>query len=166
MLNRLCQGLLATIFLLLVACSQEIKLEKENTENRPKVGQTLPEANLSKVSSEEELTLESFPDFPEDIDGCSCYFSRNEKEFNEQKYIYMNDFANISFISINGSLRKLELKKHEEKPISYFIYADSDYELRIETKTKKATDDELDRVTGKITVRNLKNQKVTKSDFI
>ena len=60
-----------------------------------------------KIKPDEEvLTIDTFSTFPPEIDGCSCYFSNDSTEFNKREYIYMNDFAQTSFLKINGVLTK------------------------------------------------------------
>ncbi|MCS7004794.1 MAG: hypothetical protein NZM38_05655 [Cytophagales bacterium] len=54
------------------------------------------------------LSIESFSSFPEEITGCSCYFSNNIDEFAQQNYIYASDFEKVAFLKINGSFEKFE----------------------------------------------------------
>ena len=52
------------------------------------------------------LSIDTFSTFPPEIDGCSCYFSNDSTEFKKGEYIYMNDYAQTSFLKINGVLTK------------------------------------------------------------
>ena len=52
------------------------------------------------------LTLENFSTFPPEIDGCSCYFSKDSTDFAKEQYIFANDFAETSFLKINGKFIK------------------------------------------------------------
>ena len=47
------------------------------------------------------LKLETF-DFPNDIEGCSCYFSKSKEDFDSEKYIYADDYGKKAVIKIDG----------------------------------------------------------------
>ena len=161
------QIVLTTISLLFVAaCSQKESTERNSIEVVSESEQSLAKEIYTHAVQTKDLAFDSFSEFPEEIDGCSCYFSRSAKEFEGQKYIYTNDFANTSFVKVNGELRKLELRKHEEGPISYYIYSDSEYELRVEIKSRQPIEDELDWVTGEMTLNDLKNHKTVKTEYV
>lgn len=73
--------------------------------------------------------LSTFTTVPEEIDGCACYFYLTKQDELNSKYIFVNDFANTAFISINDSLKKFKLKIYKDNT---YIYADSLYNLKIE----------------------------------
>ena len=58
------------------------------------------------IIDNQELTIDTFSTFPPEIDGCSCYFSNDSVDFKNREYIYINDFAQTSFLKINGVLTK------------------------------------------------------------
>src|SRR6476469_6868269 len=75
------------------------------------------------------ISIETFSDFPNEIDGCSCYFSNNESEFKQKKYIYVNNYANLSFMKVNGKMLRFSLSS--EKPNKGKIYENGDYKMQI-----------------------------------
>lgn len=63
--------------------------------------------------------------FPEEIVGCSCYFSDTKENIysNAEKLYYIDDFGKIAFMKINGNLEKFNITKTDsitEKKHSYF----------------------------------------------
>ena len=60
-------------------------------------------------TSAKEIALDSFSEFPPEIDGCACYFSDSEEEFKKSTYIYTDDYGKNAFVSINGVMTKFEL---------------------------------------------------------
>ena len=53
------------------------------------------------------ISIETFTEFPPEIDGCSCYFSANTSDFKAQKYIYADNYQDTGFMKINGAMVKL-----------------------------------------------------------
>jgi hypothetical protein len=74
--------------------------------------------NLEKTSSPKALTnvglvIQPFEKLPEDVDGCSCYFSENIKKFKEGKFIYLDDYSSLAYMRINNRLEKFTLSSRE-----------------------------------------------------
>jgi hypothetical protein len=38
--------------------------------------------------------------FPNEIDGCSCCFSKTQEEYKKKMYVFVNDFAVFAFVKI------------------------------------------------------------------
>jgi hypothetical protein len=93
----------------------------------------------SFAQSDIKIRIDTFSVIPPEIDGCSCYFSCNSKDFKKRAYIYMNDFAQTSFLEINGKLTKftqtdfkiIDRNTTEAKAVS------NDYELIVKVKKGK-----------------------------
>ena len=88
-----------------------------------------------KERKKNDLTLDVFTAFPDEIDGCSCSFYLSEEDEENQKYIFVNDFVSVAFASVNGKLEQFELKKFEESKRSY-LYTNGVYELEIKVTNK------------------------------
>jgi hypothetical protein len=58
---------------------------------------------------ENTIHLSSFGihEFPKALDGCACYFKEKGKE--EERYIYLDDFAQAAFINIGDTFEQLEI---------------------------------------------------------
>ena len=113
---------------------------------------------------EEELTIDTFSTFPPEIDGCSCYFSNDSTEFNKSEYIYMNDFAQTSFLKINGVLTKFTQTDFKEvSKTTTVAKAKSDkYEMTIEVIDGKQSGDETSLKSGTIKLKNKNGITITK----
>jgi hypothetical protein len=124
-------------------------------------------SNEQSLQTGSELSIDSFSEFPSEIDGCSCYFSNDSNEFKSGKYIYVNDFAETSFLSINRAMIKFKQTK--------FITIDSlttevkaiggDYELVIRISKGKETGDEIQIQTGTISIKDKKGKMIVKTFY-
>jgi len=101
-------------------------------------------------------SFETFTKIPDEIDGCSCTFSKNQLDFNNEKYIYANDYAEIAFISINKKLVKFKLVSMKGN-VSH--YSNKDYKLRIDIKSEKPSGEESSILKGIMTLTNKQGQK-------
>ncbi|MDG1915621.1 MAG: hypothetical protein P8I55_13650 [Crocinitomix sp.] len=55
-----------------------------------------------------EISIDSFTEFPPEIDCCACYFSKKFDAFNLGEYIYMDDFrVKFAFMKLDGEMRNL-----------------------------------------------------------
>lgn len=145
---------LGILIFILISCQEKPKEQK-------------PLKISNSESSEELPELDSFSEFPEEVDGCSCYFSKSKDDFKAGKYIYVNDYASLSFISVNGRLLKFELKESSDSLTKRFhIYSSPDYNLKIEIETEKETGDELRWVEGSLILKSLKTNKQKTFKFV
>jgi hypothetical protein len=78
--------------------------------------------------------------FPEEIEGCSCYFSENKEDFNNKKFIYLDQhYSGFAFISIDGKLIQIDLEKENKGDYSVEIEFDKEFQNGDETYWKKGT---------------------------
>jgi len=123
-------------------------------------------SNIIETStvSDQPLSIDTFSTFPNEINGCSCYFSNDSIEFKKGEYIYMNDFAETSFLKINGVLTKftqtdfIEVNKANTKA----KYKSGNYEMTIEVKNGKESGDETMLKSGTIILTDKNGKSVTK----
>ena len=59
----------------------------------------------------DEMVIGTFQEFPPEIEGCACYFSNNEKEFQMEKYICVDDYFKNAYVIIND--KKIKFKSVE-----------------------------------------------------
>lgn len=150
--NKFISTILLIITLtLMFACGQK---HKKMTIDIPTV------TNSEKVQT---FKIDTFSAFPAEIDGCSCYFSNNSTEFKDGKYIYINDFAETSFVKINGVLTKFkqtEFKKVSKSTIVTKFKSDN-YEMTIEVVDGKQSGGETTLKTGTIKVTDKNGKTIT-----
>lgn len=133
-------------------------------------GQVNSSKNVSQIEnskpSDQQLKIDTFSTFPPEIDGCSCYFSNDSIDFKNSTYIFANDFAQISFLKINGFMTKftqIDFKKIDEAN-TYVQYKSEEYEMTIEVKSGKQSGDETQLKTGTIKLTDKKGSTLIK-DF-
>jgi len=122
---------------------------------------------LKNTDDDQVLTIDTFSDFPPEIYDCICIFSNNEIDFKNESYIYMNDYAQLSFLKINGVLTKFiqtESKKIDSlNTIEKF--SSDDYEITVYTKHGEQNGDESWLYTGKIELTNKSGKLITKNFY-
>lgn len=114
-----------------------------------------------------ELIIDTFSTFPPEIEGCSCNFSNNPEEFKKGEYIYINDYADISFLKINGILTRFTQTDFTNvDSTTTIVKAKSEpYELIIEVKEGKQSGEESSFKSGTIKLTDKHNKTVTKTFF-
>ena len=134
-------------------------------------GQSNSNKNISqtdnKVADDQVLTIDTFATFPPEIDGCSCYFSNDSTEFKKGEYIYMNDYAQTSFLKINGVLTKFtqtDFKEIDSLNIKA-KYKNDNYEMTIESKDGIQNGDETWLKTGTIKLTDKSGKTVTRTFY-
>ena len=77
------------------------------------LAENLPESSIEikeeKTAQVEEIQLGTFG-FPAEVEGCSCYFAKNKADFENQKYIYVDDYGKNAFIIANGNQIRFPMK--------------------------------------------------------
>jgi hypothetical protein len=115
----------------------------------------------------DELSIDSFSKFPSEIDGCSCYFSNDSNEFKVGKYIYVNDFADISFLKINGEMTKFKQTKYStiDSLTTEVQASEGEYELIIRISKGRETGEETQLQTGTLILKSKRGKKIVKSFY-
>lgn len=133
-------------------------------------GQSNSEKNATQSTSikpeQQMLTIDTFSTFPPEIEGCGCYFSNDLTAFKNGKYIYMNDFAQTSFLKINGVLTKFTQTDLQEVDSLNVIakFKGDNYILTVESKDEIQNGDETFLKTGTIKLTD-KNGKTIEKTF-
>lgn len=121
---------------LLIACltvwaCKEAKPETEAAKGVPRAGQ---------------LTV--MQGYPEDLQGCSCAFSRNREEYDQQQFIYLEKYGmadstkNFKVISLDGV------------PVRWYSReAPAGFDLEIQYDSERRTDLELREIRGRLILR-------------
>lgn len=112
------------------------------------------EIAVETQDSPHAFTIQSFTEFPEEIMGCSCYFSFDSTEFKNQKYIYAANYDSVAFVNINGNMERFTLTKREEKESNDIesAYKNNHYTLLVFIKDEKQNGYETRLKTGEIRI--------------
>ncbi len=97
------------------------------------------EVNEKKVPSIEleDIQIQVIEKWPDEIDGCSCYSSRNQDELKKREYIYMDDYVDNAFMNISGRIESFRLIKSDtlaSSESSKETWTNERFELIIETE--------------------------------
>lgn len=116
------------------------------------------------TTMEQPFTIDTFSTFPPEIEGCSCYFSNDSAEFKKRAYVYMNDYAQTSFLKINGVLTSFTLTDSKQVSETKTITkAKSDnYEMTMEVIDSIQNGDETWLKTGTIRLTDKAGKTITK----
>lgn len=137
----------------LYACSKE-------NQNIPETSLPAAKADSVVAISSSHLKLDTFG-FPPEVEGCACYFSINKEDFENEKYIYIDDYGNNAFLSINGEKIKIPMAEGDFDPEFFKRTLHSgDYTVQIDGKKIKELD-EVMMFTGSMTVTAKDGSKTT-----
>ncbi len=108
------------------------------------------------------LRFETFTQFPKDIDGCSCYFSKDSTDFKKKKYIFLDNFENIAYIKIKSRMVRLTRTKTEE--FSDFsvktAYTNEEFDLVIKIYEGNSSGEETWMNFGEITLTKKSGEQI------
>ncbi len=104
------------------------------------------------------IKVEPFTEYPQEIDGGSCEFYLNKDDMSNDRYIMVNDFAQQTYLKINGKMELLLLKKDSEKKMEY---SNDSYSVTIEITSNTDTGNESYTLKGIISVKNAKGETVS-----
>lgn len=137
-----------TLFLLLlsmIACNKA----QEKTTIEPEKPQT--------KRKNKGLKIESFKDFPEEIDGAACYFASDKKNFEKERYIYADNIENTCYIKIGGKFIRLELaEKTVDSTGRQFLekFKNDEFELSIDFRQTGDDGDETGIFEGSMSIKH------------
>ncbi|MBK0404895.1 hypothetical protein I5M27_18030 [Adhaeribacter sp. BT258] len=145
--------LFLVLIIFLVSCeSKKDPVKKEPVKQPELVSEKAP---APRPDSPE---LDVLAEFPPEMYGCSCYFARNQQEFKKEQYIYINDYAETSIISVNGKLNKLVLKYQSDSLAKekFYVYANTDYELKVTKEKSRDVAEEVSKIEGQLILKEIK----------
>jgi hypothetical protein len=81
--------------------------------------------------------LQTF-EIPEELQGCSCYFAKNQEDFKNGKYIYADDYGNTAYIKIDNKIVKIPMEEGDFDPSDFNkTISNDDYTITIKGKKVK-----------------------------
>lgn len=98
------------------------------------IGTKTDSAKLASALIVKEVQIDTFSTFPPEIEGCACYYSNNKKDFDNEIYIYADDYNDNAFVWIDGKLTRFTLSKVDTLPHKRTIltWKNKQYELTID----------------------------------
>ena len=105
-------------------------------------------------SNGDTMKVETFTEYPSEIDGGSCAFYLNKRDKDKGRFFMVNDFCDTAYLKINGKMEVLKMKNTSIE--STVEYSNSSYILTIIISEKKDTNDESYTLKGTIKVKSSK----------
>ena len=62
------------------------------------------------IKAVKQINIETFTIIPKDIDGAGCEFFLSSSDKKKSNYIFVNDFADLAYMRINGKIEKFTFK--------------------------------------------------------
>ncbi|WP_242921548.1 hypothetical protein [Pontibacter liquoris] len=95
-----------------------------------------PSLKEDNASTNAGINIDTFSEFPPEIEGCLCSFSNSKNDFESRKYIYVDDYQGNAFISINGDLKKFILSNSQKVSDEHYIttWTSEGYEVILDYK--------------------------------
>ena len=151
------------LFLVLIPWLLSCENRKETARQPAQISEKHVLENAPATSTD-SLRLDVLAEFPPEMYGCSCYFSRNQQEFEKEQFIYVNDYAQTSVVSVNGKLTTLDLKSQSDSLAkeTFYVYANEAYELKVTLQKSKAVAEEVSKMEGQLLLKELKSGRTRK----
>lgn len=139
--------------LIFQSCKKESVNLSENTTLDATV--TVPETASDTIKVDSGLKPESFP-MPSEVEGCSCYFGENKEQFENENYVYVDDYGKNAYFKLGGKIIKIPIKEDGFEPENFSKnFENADYKVSI-TGRKINEMDETMMFQGSMTVENVK----------
>ncbi len=149
--------IILTSLLVLAACKKDETIANSQAINTDSV--TVSQ-NKPVASSVTAFRLGTFG-FPPEAEGCSCYFSENREELENQNYIYVDDYGNNAFLKINRKQVKIKMNEGDFDPDNFSkTISNDDYTVKINGKKVNELE-EVMMFQGTMTVENKNGESVT-----
>ena len=101
--------------IMIIGCKKENPVSENSTQKEiVKV-----ESNAEKMPEfSDDLKLQTFG-FPPEVDGCSCYFAKSKEDFENEKYIYVDDYGKTAYLKMDDQLQKISMKEDDFDPENF-----------------------------------------------
>lgn len=120
----------------------------------------------NESSTDKSIVIDTFTEFPPEIEGCSCYFSSNESDFESGKYIYVDDYGSNAFVSINGDMKSFSPSKSEKVTdnLHFKTWISDDFEITLDYK-KVGQAEETWQQRGTMKIKSKSGKEVVKGFY-
>lgn len=158
---------IAFVFLFIaLACGHQEVTDEVKQNSNDDIADTLPMSFEDTVTQNLESTIPTQSNLPDEIEGCSCYFSETEELFNSRYYFFASDYDSLAFVLIDDEWIELELVSTEREPRTFGdydhreIYSNDSYFVTIDMIYKSSSGDETWINTGTIEIETEGNKTV------
>ena len=143
----------ALAFLCILACKKETVI-LSGTGTAGAAVQT-SQATTDTIRIKSSPGLETFP-MPAEVEGCSCYFSTDRANYENEKYVYVDDYGKSAYIKIDGTMIKIPMQEADLDPSNFTKNIEnSNYKINLSGKKINEMDETM-MFQGTMTVENKK----------
>ena len=147
--------------ILLFSCKKEEKISESKSVTDSLM---IVSDSVNTAENLDQIHLETFG-FPAEVNGCSCYFSKNKEDFEKEKYVYIDDYGNNAFLKIDGKTVKIEMKEGDFDPDNFSkVIKNDDFTVTIQGKKVNELE-EVMMFEGTMTVENKNGEKTITSIY-
>lgn len=151
-------GIAIAALIFIQSCNKDPKIT--STDNADSVVMEVDSVTAKQNLEDNAILLESFP-LPPEINGCSCYFARNEEEFEREEYIYADDYGSSAHLKLDGKMVKIAMEEGDFDPSNFQKTIENEqYKIHMTGKQVSAQE-ELMIFKGQLTIENKTNRKQT-----
>lgn len=135
---------------LLVACKKDQQTVSSSAPVADSLA-TVQDTTKTEVSSG-KILVENFP-FPKEIKECSCYFAKNKKDFEAEKYIYADDAGKTAYMKLDGKRVAMNLISSSDMEVDEELNKEIENDnYKISVKGKKIKHEEALLFEGTLTI--------------
>lgn len=150
-----------SVVLMLIA--QSCTKDPAVTESEATDSLSVPAAvSTDSIATANTLQLDKFA-MPAQVEGCSCYFSDTKENFENERYIYVDDYGNSAYLQIARKMIKIPMEEGDFDP-SNFNKTIENGDFKVIMSGRKVNEmDEVMMFAGEMTVENKKTGEKTTS---
>jgi len=122
---------------------------------------------FSLVSCTNKIVIDIFTKFPDEIQGCACYFARTKEDLYKGNYIFTDNHEDLGFISINGTMVKLDLISYTDISEGKWVkvFTNKEYEITVNSEQIWQVD-QIWHQKAVITIKDNKGNLVSESEHV
>ncbi len=160
-MNRINRTSALGLVLMLISqsCTKESAVDEKTVSDSTVVAAPVASDSLTAANT---LKLDKFA-MPPQVEGCSCYFSDTKENFENEQYIYVDDYGNSAYVQLAGKMIKIPMEEGDFDP-SNFNKTMENGDFKVTMYGKKISEmEEVMMFSGEMTVENKKTGEKTTS---
>ena len=137
--------------LLTLAIIQSCKKEFQDLSSTQSADTTTTVSTQSRQPEVATSALQTFA-MPVEVEGCSCYFAKSQEDYDNEQFVYVDDYGNNAYIKLEGKMIKIPMEEGDFDPSNFNkVIEDLDYKI-IMTGRKTSEQDETMMFQGELSV--------------
>lgn len=120
----------------------------------------------NESSTDSSIIIDTFSEISPKIEGCSCYFSGNKSDFENDQYIYVDDYGSNAFVSINGEMKSFSLSNSKKVADDHYIktWISEDFEITLDYKQVGQVEETWQQ-KGTMRIKSKKDKEIVKEFY-